>query len=275
MNLLNTHLSDCFKAKKVVKVITGIDNVNISQIVSMVKAAELSGATYIDVVANPKIVKLLKTISSMPICVSSISPIDLYNCVVSGADLVEIGNFDAFYKKGIYISSNQILQLVKEIKLLVNSIDICVTIPYHLSIGEQIKLAQALEFMGISFIQTESMFIKNKVHMLKLYDNDIVHSIHPSYSSLLSTYFISMNVQIPILTSSSINTISSALALSFGASGIGVSSIIRNKNDLPQMSYYVKLLYDSVNFMVDQQPLSLDCPIYCKNLLHSDIIKGL
>nr|WMP11786.1 Ycf23 [Laurencia australis]WMP11997.1 Ycf23 [Laurencia australis] len=274
MNLSNVKLYSAFKSKEVIKVITGINNVNISQIVSMAKAAELSGANYLDIVANPKIVKLLKSVSSLPICVSSISPIDLYNCVVAGADMVEIGNFDAFYDRGFYIDFNQIFHLVKEVKRLVGNTSLCVTIPYHISIKNQIYLAQTLEFLGVNIIQTESTFIKNRLHILDLHDNNITNFFLPSYSSLLSTYFISTNVQIPVITSSSINAFSSSISLLFGASGIGVGSIIRNQSDLYQMSNYVKLLRKSINLTRDQKTIILNQLLYSNDLLFSDIIKA-
>nr|YP_010951485.1 Ycf23 [Laurencia catarinensis]WMP12424.1 Ycf23 [Laurencia catarinensis] len=274
MNLSNVKLYSAFKSKEVIKIITGIDNVNISQIVSMAKAAELSGATYLDVAANPKIVKLLKSFSSLPVCVSSISPIDLYNCVVAGADVIEIGNFDVFYSRGVYINCNQVLQLVKEVKRLLGNTTLCVTIPYHISIKNQIHLAQALEFLGVNIIQTESTVIKNKLHILDLHDNNITNSFLPSHSSLLSTYFISTNVQIPVITSSSINALSSSISLLFGASGIGVGSVIRNQSDLSQMSNYVKLLRKSMSLNLDQKPIILNQLLSSNNLFLSDLIKA-
>nr|CRF40074.1 Hypothetical protein ycf23 [Laurencia snackeyi] len=274
MNLSNVKLYNAFKSKEVIKVITGIDNVDISQIVSIAKAAELSGATYLDVVANPKIVKLLKSVSSLPVCVSSISPIDLYNCVVAGADIIEIGNFDSLYNRGCYISCNQILHLVREVKRLVRNTNLCVTIPYHISIKDQINLAQTLEFLGVDIIQTESAFIKNRLNILDLHDNNITNSFLLSYSSLLSTYFISINVQIPVITSSSINAFSSSISLLFGASGIGVGSIIRNQSDLYQMYNYVKLIRESINLTLDQHPIILNQLLSSNYLFCPDVIKA-
>ena len=80
-----------FKEKRVIKVITGISNTNVYQISKIAKAAELANASYLDVVANTQVVKFLKSFSSLPICVSSIETIDIYNCLAAGADIVEIG----------------------------------------------------------------------------------------------------------------------------------------------------------------------------------------
>lgn len=274
MNLFSSELHDSFQAKKAIKVITGIHRTNISQIISIIKAAELSGGTYIDLVANPKIVTITKSVSSLPICVSSIDPIELYNCAVAGADLIEIGNFDFCYKKGIYLTARQILQLTQELKCLINKIDLCVTIPYYLSIGEQVKLAQDLEFLGVNIIQTESIFIKNKLQLLNCNRSNTFFSAYPSYLSLLSTYFISTYVDIPIITSSSINTLTSSIALLFGASGIGVGSIIRNQNDLLQMSKYLKLLRHSVNLIADHQLIDAKISYYFNSVMNPGKIRN-
>nr|YP_009944550.1 hypothetical protein [Osmundea sinicola]QFR99844.1 hypothetical protein [Osmundea sinicola] len=275
MNLFSSELHSSFQAKKAIKVITGIDRTDISKIIDITKAAELSGCTYVDVVANPKVVKLVKSVSSLPICVSSIDPIELYNCVVAGANLIEIGNFDFCYKQGIYLTSVNILQLTRELKYLMNNIDLCVTIPYYLSISEQVKLAQELEFLGVSIIQTESMFIKNKLQFINCNNSNTFSSAYPSYSSLLSTYFISKYVDIPIITSSSLNTITSSMALLFGASGIGVGSIIRNQNNLMEMYQYLKSLRISINLIADQQFNNLHFLHYSSSRLYPDTIKNL
>nr|ARW60153.1 hypothetical protein [Laurencieae sp.] len=275
MNLFSTKLYSCFQSKRVIKVITGMDNTSISKIINIAKVAELSGGSYLDIVANPKLVKLLKSYSSIPICVSSISPIDLYNCAVAGADLIEVGNFDSCYKKGIYMSSCEISQLCRELRSLMDNIDLCVTIPYYLPLSEQIKLAQDLEFMGVNIIQTEAFFIKNKLHRLNLNHSHIFQSTSLSYLSLLSTYFISEHVRIPVITSSSINAFSSPMALLCGASGVGVGSVVQNQYDLLQMSNYVKALRYSINSLTHEQSLNLNYQFFASSSLNFNIISNL
>lgn len=109
MYLFNTQLLTGFKFKKVVKIISGLNNFNLVNILKVVKAPELSQASYIDFAANTKLVRILRSMTSLPICVSSISPTELYNCVVSGANLVEIGNFDCYYKNNIFFQVNNFL----------------------------------------------------------------------------------------------------------------------------------------------------------------------
>nr|YP_009395127.1 hypothetical protein [Bryothamnion seaforthii]ARW63895.1 hypothetical protein [Bryothamnion seaforthii] len=247
MNLFNTKVNEIFQSKSAIKVITGINNSNIDQILKITKAAEQYPYTYVDIIANTNIVRLVKSVSPITVCVSSINPIDLYNCVLAGADLVEIGNFDPFYKKGLYFSSSDILEIAKKVKFLVGNIDICVTIPYYLPLKDQINLAQDLEKLGVSLLQTESLFIKNKKYISDLYKDSIYESISLAALSFLSTYAISKQVEVPIIASSSVSSLSSPLAIFFGASGVGIGSCIRQKNNIFQMSAYINEIYRSLS----------------------------
>nr|YP_009398632.1 hypothetical protein [Kuetzingia canaliculata]ARW67818.1 hypothetical protein [Kuetzingia canaliculata] len=258
MNLFNAELCQHFKSKQVIKVITGLDNSDIDKILKIVKAAELSKVNYIDTIANPSIVSILKSISSLPICVSSINPIDLYNCVIAGADLVELGNFDSLYKRNIYLNSSDIFNLAKETLELVNNIDICVTIPYYLNWQEQIILAQKLENIGISILQTEGSPISKPYRNYNIitpkpnnYDN-VFCSFNSSCLSLSSTYILSNHVKIPVITSSKINCLSSSMAMLYGASGIGIGSAISQINDLNNMYSYIEELRQSL-YLINHQ----------------------
>jgi len=247
MNLFCTQLREPFKSKKVIKLITGINNLNISNIINLSKAAQLSNVTYLDVVADTKVVTLLKSYSSLPICVSSISPIDLYNSVVAGADLIEVGNFDFCYKQGIYLTPSQILEIVKQSKFLIGNIDICVTIPYYLSLDEQIRLSQDLEFLGVNILQTESVFTNNKFDVSCRSTYSVLNKVYPSFTSLLSTHIISNYVQLPIIASSSMNNLSTSMALSLGASGVGIGSVISKQHNILNMSRYLKTMHSLIN----------------------------
>jgi len=238
MNLYNDRLNSSFREGKVVKIISGIDNFNINKIFNIISACEISKATYIDVAANPDIISFIKSISSLPICVSSIDSNMLYNSVVAGADLVEIGNFDCFYKNGIYLSIDEIVKIVKQTKYLLSNIDICVTIPHTLTLNKQVYLAQKLEQIGVNLLQTEGI-------QSNCTNNDLLAHDHISYSAsiasstLSSIYLISQAVNIPVIASSGINKISASVALSYGASGVGIRSAISQINDILGMSKYI------------------------------------
>ena len=53
-----------------------------------------------------------------------------------GADAVELGNFDALYKKGMSFSASQVLSIAKRTKELIGDTYFCVIIPGELEIGE-------------------------------------------------------------------------------------------------------------------------------------------
>ncbi len=251
MSLSNIELSRSFSSKKVVKVIAGINNTKVEQVIKIAMASQLAGADYLDINANVNLVKLLKSFISLPLCISSVDPVEIYNCVSSGADLIEVGNYDIFYKKSIYITSQQLINLVKEIKALIGNYDICVTIPYYMNLHEQISLAQNLEYLGVSMLQTEGTFLNNKV-------NKQLRISKPLFSSLLSTHVLSKYVNIPIITSSCLTSISSNMPIYYGASGIGIGSSVKSQNSLLSMVSYIKDIKCSISneFYDDLQVLN-------------------
>lgn len=240
MNLFNDSLKQAFQSKTALKVIAGIDNTNVSQVIKIAKASQLANATYLDIAANVKLVKLIKSFSNLPICVSSVDPIDMYNCISSGADLVELGNYDSFYKKGIYLNSDQILALFKEVRLLLPSIDICVTIPYYLDVFEQIHLAKKLDLLGANIIQTEGManisYIQSTSNVCNI---SFSHSPNSFIPSLLSTYILSNVTKVPILASSGFKNITSSVVKFYGASGVGISSSCKQNVTIASMLKYI------------------------------------
>nr|YP_009392213.1 hypothetical protein [Osmundaria fimbriata]ARW60775.1 hypothetical protein [Osmundaria fimbriata] len=270
MRLFNSKLNTLFNSRQVIKVIAGLDNSNMHNILKIVKAAELSNATYIDTIANTYIIKKLKSISSLPICASSISPIDLYNCVVVGADLVELGNFDSFYKQKIYLSLSNVLELAKETISLIGNIDICVTIPYYLHLQDQIKLARELEAVGVNIIQTEGIPTFNKNYSTFVPDSNlnlndyIFSSLNLSCLPLSSAYILSNYVNIPIITSSKMNCLSSSMANFYGSSGIGIGSKISQKSCIQEMSSYIDEVRQSLKLINCQRYLINDMESYKK-----------
>lgn len=249
MKLFNKILNDIFENKQAIKVISGIDNLNVNKILEYIRACERSKASYIDIVANPEIVKFIKQKTSLPICVSSIDIICLYESVLAGADIVEIGNFDIFYKQGIMLSSEQIVMMSSQIRSLFPHIDICVTIPHIYTLDQQIKLALKLENIGVNMIQTEgntskvihSNLIKNNTSQDYLLD-----SLLKSSSTLSSVHFLSNAVNIPIIASSGINSITGPIAIAYGASCIGIKSEINSLSTVNYISFRISEIFNSL-----------------------------
>lgn len=211
--------------KRAVKIIAGIDNFNAESVKKVVMAASNSGASAIDICANPDIIAMARQMTELPLFVSSINPQELAHAVALGADAVELGNFDALYKKGQTFTASQVLELAKETKELIdNDVFFCVTIPGELEISEQIELARELETLGIDLIQTEGHFSNETP------SNGVRGLVERAELTLSNTIELSRNIELPIMTATGINPTTAAFAFAAGASAIGCGSCV-NKLD--------------------------------------------
>lgn len=210
--------------KRAVKIIAGIDNFDVENVKKVVIAASNSGASAIDICANPEIISMVRSMTDLPLFVSSVEPEELAHAVALGADAVELGNFDALYKKGISFSSEQVLNLAKRTKELIEDTFFCVTIPGELEISEQINLARELETIGIDLIQTEGHFSNEAP------SNGVRGLIERAELTISNTIELSRNIELPIMTATGINPTTASLAFAAGASAIGCGSCV-NKLD--------------------------------------------
>ena len=212
--------------KRAVKIIAGIDNFDAERVAKVVLAADKAGASAVDICADPDIITMAKDLTDLPIFVSSTKPEELLHAAVLGADAIELGNFDALYKKGITFSASQVLNLAKRTLELLDGQDIffCVTIPGELEIGEQIKLARELEEMGIDLIQTEGHFSNEAP------SNGVRGLLERAELTLSNTIELTRNIDIPVMTATGINPTTASLAFASGASAIGCGSCV-NKLD--------------------------------------------
>lgn len=238
---LHPAIAQAFKDRRVLKVITGLNNFNVKEIILKVQAAEIGRATYIDIAANTEIIQEVKRITSIPICVSSIHIDELCRSFEAGADILEIGNFDIFYEKNIYFTKKQIEDLTMELISRIPNASICVTIPHYLSLNKQIELAKKLETLGVDIIQTEG--ISSKVNS----NNYLLNSIYNASASLSSTYVFSQHVNIPILSSSGINALTAPIAIAYGASGVGIGSFFNSSNNIFNLASTIYSIMASMN----------------------------
>lgn len=222
IELFRQHLTE----KRAVKVIAGIDNFDIENIKKVVASAEQSHASAVDICAKEEIVSEIRSMTEMPIFVSSIVPEELARAVELGADAIELGNFDVLYKKGVSLSSQEVLSLVERTLELLgdNRVFFSVTIPGELAIAEQIELARKLETMGIDLIQTEGYFSS------ELLADGVRGLMERAELTLSNTIELSRNIDLPIMTASNINPTTAPFAFAAGASAIGCGSCI-NKMD--------------------------------------------
>ena len=211
--------------KRAVKIIAGIDNFDTERVKKVVMAASCAGASAVDICAVPDIIAMARQLTDLPIFVSSINPQELAHAVILGADAIELGNFDALYKKGQSFTAKDVLKLAQETKTLIDEdVFFCVTIPGELEISEQIELARELETLGVNLIQTEGHFNNESP------SNGVRGLIERAELTISNTIELSRNIELPIMTATGINPTTASLAFASGASAIGCGSCI-NKLD--------------------------------------------
>ncbi len=235
--------------KRAIKIIAGIDNFNSESVKNVVSAAEMGGASAVDICYDKDIISMVKDMTSLPIFVSSIVPAELANAVELGADAIEVGNFDALYKKGTRVTANEVLDIVRETLSLLNGKEtfICVTVPGHIDISEQVSLAMKLEEMGIDLIQTEGAAT---VTPSKAGARGLLQTAEVSISNTIE---LVRNVSIPVMTASGITTTTAPLAFASGASAVGVGSCVNKLNSTIAMVAVVRSLVESVSRSVSRQ----------------------
>lgn len=238
--------------RRAIKVISGIDNFNKETVKNVVSAAEMGGASAVDICYNEEIISMVKDMTSLPVFVSSIVPSELANAVKLGADAIEVGNFDALYRKGERFSAQNVLDIVNETLKLLNGVKtfICVTIPGHLDISEQISLAMKLEDLGIDLIQTEGAATVTPSN------GGARGLMQTAEVSISNTIELVRNTSIPVMTASGITTTTAPIAFAAGASAIGVGSCVNKLNSTIAMVAVVKSLVDSVSKISNRETVN-------------------
>ena len=229
------------EAKKAVKIIAGIDNFDIENIKKVVKSAEMAGASAVDICADAEIVKEIRSMTELPLFVSSIIPEELARAVELGADAIELGNFDVLYKNGTSFSKDEVLALVKRtINLVGEDVFFSVPIPGEISIADQIEMARELETMHVDLIQTEGHFSKEQA-------DGVRGLMERAELTLSNTVELSRNVEMPIMTATGINPTTAPFAFAAGASAIGCGSCINKMTSDLSMVATAKQLVEIAN----------------------------
>jgi deoxyribose-phosphate aldolase len=235
MNMLNS-LQTAFASNRVLKVISGLNNFDRDRVAMVVKAADRGGATFIDIAADPELVRMARQFTNLPICVSAVEPALFVACVEAGADLIEIGNFDSFYAQGIRFEADEVLAT----RALLPNITLSVTVPHILTLDKQVELAQALVAAGADIIQTEGGTSSTPTHAGTL---GLIEKAAPT---LAAAYEISRAVDVPVLCASGLSSVTAPLAIAAGAVGIGVGSAINKLNDEIAAIAVVRSLVEAV-----------------------------
>jgi 2-keto-3-deoxy-6-phosphogluconate aldolase len=232
MNQRLENFRAALKNRNAVKVIAGIANLDLDNILQVAHAAEAAGAHAIDVAAHPQIVEAVREVTSAIIFASSVEPKALASAVVAGAEAVELGNFDALYDQGLYLGADEVLQLAEETMALVKGQAlVSITIPGHLMVESQVQLAAKLEALGVDLIQTEGA-------ARVLTSEPTAKSLTQAEKeelTLRNTRALVQATHVPIMTASGIQADNVALAFEAGASAVGIGSFINQAGTQTEM----------------------------------------
>ncbi|KAK3158304.1 hypothetical protein QOZ80_2AG0135380 [Eleusine coracana subsp. coracana] len=218
-----------FRENRALKIISGLQNFDMSNVASVVTAADKGGATHVDIACDEDLIKLALDLTTLPICVSSVDPSRFHSAVQAGAKMVEIGNYDSFYEMGIEFSSEQILNMTRETRKMLPDITLSVTVPHTLSLPDQMRLAELLEEEGADIIQTEGGKCSSPTKP------GVLGLIEKATPTLAAAYSISRAVSIPVMCSSGLSSVTAPMAVTAGAAGVGVGSAVNKLNDVVAM----------------------------------------
>ncbi|GJP38025.1 hypothetical protein CLOM_g14273 [Closterium sp. NIES-68] len=233
-----------FREKKAFKAIAGLNNFNADSVAAVVSAAEKGGATVVDIACDADLVRLARSLTTLPICVSAVEPEKFVEAVAAGAHMVEIGNFDSFYPDGREFTADEVLELTRRTRQLLPSIPLSVTVPHTLPLPEQVALAEALQDCGADVIQTEGGTSSAASSA------GVQGLVEKATPTIAATYSIARAVTIPVMCASGLSAVTVPLAFAAGASGVGVGSAINRLNEPIAMVAAVREIADAVNSQV-------------------------
>ncbi|MEO1590645.1 MAG: DUF561 domain-containing protein [Cyanobacteria bacterium J06632_22] len=226
---------------RALKIISGLTNFDPDRTLAVARAAQLGGATFLDMAADADLVRAVRQTVDLPICVSAVAVEKFHGPVAAGADLIEIGNFDAFYAQGIRFEADEVLALTRQTRAEFPNIMLSVTVPHILSLDAQVQLAQDLVTAGADVIQTEGGTSSQPAH------SGTLGLIEKAAPTLAAAHEISRAVSVPVLCASGLSDVTVGLAIAAGASGVGVGSAVNKLNDEVAMVAAVRRLAEAMN----------------------------
>jgi len=232
-------LQKSIQNRSLLKVISGLNNFNSESVFRIAKAADVGGADLLDIACEPKLVELAVNAGNTPVCVSSVEPKLFKQAVKAGASMVEIGNFDSFYPNGRFFSAKDVLELAIESRRLLPDVVLSVTVPHTLPLDKQAQLASDLVDRGVDLIQTEGGTSSNPISSGPL---GLIEKASPT---LAGTFAIAAALkeshhEVPVICASGLSEVTVPMAISVGASGVGIGSAVNKLNDELAMIATVK-----------------------------------
>ncbi len=237
---MRSDLQWALDTRSALKIISGLTNYDPQRVLAVVKAADQGGATFLDIAADADLVRLAKAETALPICVSAVEAEAFLAPVAAGADLIEIGNFDAFYAQGRRFEAPEVLELTRRTRALLPHITLSVTVPHILALDEQVSLAEALVAAGADIIQTEGGTSSQPAH------SGTLGLIEKASPTLAAAHAISRAVTIPVLCASGLSDVTAPMAIAAGAAGVGVGSAVNRLDNALAMVAVVRQLAESI-----------------------------
>ncbi|MBU6428377.1 MAG: DUF561 domain-containing protein [Cyanobacteria bacterium REEB65] len=210
------------------KAISGLEVFDPDQVLPVARAAGL-GADAIDVAADRALVAAVReAVPDLCIFASSLDPAAL---VASGADVLELGNYDAMYRAGqMGPAADTVLNWTREILARTQeTVPLCVTIPLHLALADQIDLAHLLQAAGASILQVEGALGQGTMDPAARLQH-----------ALEVTTALKDVVSLPILVAGGLDDHGAAVAIASGANGVGIGHFIKRAGDEAQMTAAVR-----------------------------------
>ena len=231
--------------RSALKVIAGLMNFDAASVARVARAAGHGGADLIDVACDPELVALAIRESGVPVCVSAVDPELFPAAVAAGAQMVEIGNFDAFYPQGRIFDAAEVLALTRQTRALLPNVVLSVTVPHVLPMDEQQQLAVDLVDAGADLIQTEGGT------SAKPFSAGTLGLIEKAAPTLAAAHSISAalqqaGVEAPVLCASGLSAVTLPMAIAAGAAGVGVGSAVNRLNDELAMVAVVRGLREAL-----------------------------
>ena len=251
LQTLPISLQQSVQNRSLLKVISGLNNFNSESVFQISKAAGLGGADLLDIACEPKLVELAVAASKIPVCVSAVEPELFPPAVRAGASIIEIGNFDSFYPDGRFFSAEEVLSLAIESRSLLPGVVLSVTVPHILPLDCQAQLALDLADSGVDLIQTEGGTSANPISPGTL---GLIEKASPT---LAGTIAIASALKeschnVPVICASGLSEVTAPMAISVGASGVGIGSAVNKlKTELAMIATVKGLRYalDSFKFV--------------------------
>lgn len=238
---IHPQLANALKQKNALKVISGLNNFDCERVTAVVKAAQLGGATFVDIAADPTLIATIRNLTNLPICVSAVEPELFVSAVNAGADLIEIGNFDSFYRQGIKFEASEVLAITQKTRALLPDVTLSVTVPHILALDKQVQLAEQLVQAGADIIQTEG---GTSIQPLNPGVRGLIEKAAPT---LAAAHSISKAVDVPVLCASGLSSVTVPMAIAAGAAGVGVGSAINQLDSEVAMVAVVRSLVEALN----------------------------